>query len=220
MLPTRVSSSAPYRPAAHLGGLSAATAAIVDLMDAAGLDAVVVETVGAGQSEVEVAEIADCSVVVMAPGLGDDVQAIKSGILEIANVLVVNKTDLPGAQKLRNEFRAMLALRSRGRTEVALLETVASCGTGITALVDAIESRWKAPARARSGVGLERMRRLLAAAAAEIVRNHVLDAEGPHIERLAHDVRSGTVSLDEAALLVVEALVANGENDVRARSHD
>ena len=79
----------------HLGGLSESIHRVIDLMDASGRDVVVIETVGAGQSEVEVVEVADVCVVVNAPNLGDDVQAIKAGILEIADVLVVNKADLP-----------------------------------------------------------------------------------------------------------------------------
>ncbi|RLA22978.1 MAG: methylmalonyl Co-A mutase-associated GTPase MeaB, partial [Gammaproteobacteria bacterium] len=79
----------------HVGGLSRATARVVDVMDAAGMNVIIIETVGAGQSEVEIAEIVATKVVVCSPGLGDDIQAIKAGILEIADVLVVNKCDLP-----------------------------------------------------------------------------------------------------------------------------
>ena len=83
----------------HLGGLSENIHRLVDLMDASGRDVIIIETVGAGQSEVEIAEIADVCVVVNAPNLGDDIQAIKAGILEIADVLVVNKADLPLASR-------------------------------------------------------------------------------------------------------------------------
>ena len=90
----------------HLGGLSASAARVADLMDAAGFDVIVLETVGAGQSEVEMAEMADVRIVISAPGLGDDVQAIKAGILEIADILVVNKSDLPLAKRTVGQLQA------------------------------------------------------------------------------------------------------------------
>jgi LAO/AO transport system ATPase len=93
----------------HLGGLSRSTAWVVDLLDAAGFDVVIVETVGTGQSETEIVDLAQVRVVLCAPGLGDDVQALKSGILEIADLLVVNKADLPGASETLNQLRSLAA---------------------------------------------------------------------------------------------------------------
>jgi LAO/AO transport system ATPase len=124
----------------HLGGVSRSTRRIVDVLDAAGFDIVVVETVGAGQSEVEIIEIADTRIVVCPPGLGDEVQAIKAGILEIADVLVVNKADLPGAEVTARELREMLRLRAGSRSDVAVLKTSATRGDGIAALVDGLEA--------------------------------------------------------------------------------
>ena len=95
----------------HLGGLSRAVFKVVDVLDAAGFELIIIETVGAGQSEVEIAEIADARVVVCPPGLGDDVQAIKAGILEIADILVVSKCDLPLADKTELDLRFMLSVR-------------------------------------------------------------------------------------------------------------
>ena len=120
----------------HLGGVSRTTRRIVDVLDAAGFDVVIVETVGAGQSEVEIIEIADTRVVVCPPGLGDDVQAIKAGILEIADLLVVNKADLPGAEITVRELKEMLRLRAARHANVAVLRTCATRGDGIAALVD------------------------------------------------------------------------------------
>ena len=97
----------------HLGGLSESIHRIVDAMDAAGRDFIIIETVGTGQSEVEVVEIADMCVVVNAPNMGDEVQAMKAGILEIADVLVVNKADLPLAQRTTKQLTNMLELRRR-----------------------------------------------------------------------------------------------------------
>ena len=122
----------------HLGGVSRSTRRIVDVLDAAGFDTVIVETVGAGQSEVEIIEIADTRIVVCPPGLGDEVQAIKAGILEIADLLVVNKADLPGAEITARELREMLRLRAGSRSDVAVIRTSATNGDGIAALVDGL----------------------------------------------------------------------------------
>ncbi len=96
-----------------LGGLAAATTELTMLLDAAGFDVVLVETVGVGQDEVEIARLADVTVVVLVPGMGDDVQAIKAGIMEIADVFVINKSDLPGADKLERELHSYMSLSHR-----------------------------------------------------------------------------------------------------------
>jgi LAO/AO transport system kinase len=93
-----------------LGGIAATTAAVVEVLDAAGFEVILIETVGAGQSEVDIARLAHTTVVVEAPGLGDDIQAIKAGILEIADVLVVNKADLPGVENTERALRGSLDL--------------------------------------------------------------------------------------------------------------
>ena len=99
----------------HLGGLSVATADVIALLDAAGFDVVLVETVGAGQSEVEIMRLAQTTLVVMAPGLGDDIQASKAGILEIADIFVVNKADRDGADRTADEMTMMLNLGHMGQ---------------------------------------------------------------------------------------------------------
>jgi LAO/AO transport system ATPase/phenylacetic acid degradation protein PaaD len=120
----------------HSGGLAKRTDRIVDVLDAAGFDVVIVETVGAGQSEVAIGGIADTCIVVCPPGLGDALQAIKAGILEIADVLVVTKADLPGADAVWRDLADMLRLR-RGDGTVLVLKTNALQGEGIAKLVDA-----------------------------------------------------------------------------------
>ena len=123
----------------HTGGLAATARRIVDLLDAARFDTIVVETVGAGQSDVGIAALADTSVVVCPPGLGDDVQAIKAGILEIADVLVVNKGDQPHAERTERDLLDMLKLRARkDGWKVRVLRTTATSGEGVPALVDAL----------------------------------------------------------------------------------
>src|SRR5207248_6326170 len=107
-----------------VGGLAGTTADMVRLLDAAGKDYVIIETVGVGQDEVEIAALAQVTVVVLVPGMGDDVQAIKAGIMEIADIFVINKADQPGADRLEHELRAMLSL-SDGRKPI-ILRTVAT----------------------------------------------------------------------------------------------
>jgi LAO/AO transport system kinase len=115
-----------------LGGLARATTEMTMLLDAAGRDVVIVETVGVGQDEVEIARLAGVTIVVLVPGMGDDVQAIKAGIIEIADVFVINKSDLPGAEKLERELNSYLGLSHRpdGWTP-KIVHTVASDGKGI-----------------------------------------------------------------------------------------
>ena len=124
----------------HLGGLARTTSDAVDLLDAAGYDPVVVETVGVGQDEVEVVRTADIVLVVLVPGMGDDIQALKAGVLEIADVFVINKADRPGADRLAAELETMLELVDRGtRPRPAIVPTVAVRGDGTEALCGAID---------------------------------------------------------------------------------
>ncbi len=125
----------------HPGGLAAATGDIIDLFDAAGFDVIIVETVGAGQSEVAITRYADTRVVVCPPGLGDDVQAIKAGLLEIADIFVVTKADLPDARNTEADLQAMLALRRDAGSIPVVLKVCAPSGDGIQALVDCLDGR-------------------------------------------------------------------------------
>lgn len=125
----------------HLGGLAWTTPQALRVLDAAGFDYVLVETVGVGQSEVEVAGQADSTVVLLAPGMGDGIQAAKAGILEIGDLYVVNKADRDGADKVRRDLRSMLGLAERreGAWRPPVLKTVASTGEGVADVVDALE---------------------------------------------------------------------------------
>jgi len=118
------------------GGLARATAGLARLMDAAGKDYVVIETVGVGQDEVEIADLAQVTVVVLAPGMGDDVQAIKAGILEIADVFAINKADQPGADRVERELEGMLGLAEGPRPPI--IRTVATEGKGIDELLETV----------------------------------------------------------------------------------
>jgi LAO/AO transport system kinase len=125
----------------HLGGLAAATTDMTLLLDAAGKEVVLIETVGVGQAEVEVAKLADVIVLVLVPGMGDDVQAIKAGIMEIADVFVINKADQPGADRLQREILALQSLSNREDGWVPpILHTVATDGRGVSETRFAIRS--------------------------------------------------------------------------------
>lgn len=189
----------------HVGGLSAAAARVVDVMDAAGKDVVIIETVGAGQSDVEVAELADIKIVVCTPDLGDDVQAIKAGILEIADILVVNKSDLPLAQHAMKRLTGMIGLRSADARDVPVLATTATEGEGIGALADAIEAlegvRDTAP---RGATALGRVRRLLAEEVARRVGARIRGAEDGALDTLCQKIQRGETTLAGAAEEVLE----------------
>ena len=122
----------------RMGGLARSTLDVVLLLDAFGKDVVVIETVGVGQDEVEIARAADTTLVVGVPNLGDDIQAIKAGILEIADILVVNKADLTGADRLVADLRTMLQLGQEHDWPTPIHQTVATDGSGVCELVDRI----------------------------------------------------------------------------------
>ncbi len=182
----------------HLGGLSESIHRIVDVMDAAGRDFVIIETVGTGQSEVEVAEIADLCVVVNAPNMGDDVQAMKAGVLEIADVLVVNKADLPLARRTTEQLKNMLKLR-RERLDVPVIETVATKETGIEALHETIAGLLTTATGDKQKTRERRMRRLIAESAGRIVHGRIRDAAGGELEDLVKTAASGEIGITEAA---------------------
>jgi LAO/AO transport system kinase len=123
----------------HLGGLSGATADAVMLMDAFGLDVIVIETVGVGQSEVAVAELAQTTLVALQPGSGDSIQVLKAGIMEIADVFVVNKSDHPMADQLRREIRSMMEMLQFTGWVPELVATQALSGDGVDELWNAVE---------------------------------------------------------------------------------
>ena len=122
----------------HLGGLAAATPQAIRLLDHAGFDVILVETVGVGQSEVEIVSHADTTLVVLAPGMGDSIQAVKAGLLEIGDIYVINKADRDGAEVTSRELRHALALVPQ-EPEREIILTSADRGTGVTELIAAIE---------------------------------------------------------------------------------
>ena len=126
-----------------LGGLAPAISGVVAVMDAFGFDVVVIETIGAGQDEVEIAGTAMTTILVNNPGTGDDIQALKAGIIEIADVLVVNKADHPGADVLVSQLQALLSLAPAGSRRPKILKTTATKGEGLGELADAISEHYQ-----------------------------------------------------------------------------
>ncbi|MDR3765379.1 MAG: methylmalonyl Co-A mutase-associated GTPase MeaB [Acidobacteriota bacterium] len=123
-----------------LGGLSSTTADVATVMDAAGRDLVLIETVGVGQDEVDIVRLADITLVILVPGMGDDVQSIKAGIMEIADIFVINKADREGAERVEREIKAMQSLAMRHDNWIPpVLKTVAATGAGVPELAAAID---------------------------------------------------------------------------------
>jgi len=183
----------------RLGGLSAAVPQALRVLDASGFDVVLVETVGAGQAELEIASLADSTLVVLAPGAGDDVQAAKAGILEIADVLVVNKSDREGSASVVRDLRRMQSYRAApdGSWATPVVQTVAAHGGGIDELLAAADGHF---AWLRSSGGLAGRRRRRAAVEVEAI---VIDRI---LAQLATQAKS--TALDEMA-----EIVACGEID-------
>jgi LAO/AO transport system kinase len=182
----------------QLGGLSRATSDCARVLDAMGKDVVLIETVGVGQDEVEICRLAHTTVVVVVPGLGDDIQAIKAGILEVADLFAVNKSDREGADRTVRDLRSMLELnhimgKDEGGHEIAIVKCVASRGEGVADVWSAIESHYQ---WLRSGSGLltretQRAKNELV----EVLRDRLLRVA---LDRLAHN----GARLDDLALRI------------------
>jgi LAO/AO transport system kinase len=157
----------------HLGGLAAATAHAITVLSASGKDVVLVETVGVGQGEVEIVGTVDVSLVVLVPGLGDEVQALKAGIMEIADVFVVNKADREGVDRLVTEIRSMLSMGSPEAEAPEIVKTVATEDVGIEAVLEAVDV-FRARAE-RSGLLARKQRAHLRQQFEETLRERVLD---------------------------------------------
>ena len=177
----------------NLGGLARATVDAVAILDAAGYHKVIVETVGVGQDEVEIVKAADVSVVVLVPGMGDDIQAIKAGIMEIGDIFVINKADRDGVYATEKELEALLSLTSRDDAwDPPIVKTIATENHGITGLADAIDkfrqTQLSAPASS------ERRRAIARWRIVELLRERLLagvlasDASVAMLEQLADEV--------------------------------
>jgi LAO/AO transport system kinase len=194
----------------HLGGLARATGEAIVALDAAGRDYVIVETVGVGQDEVDIVRTADVCVVVLVPGTGDDVQALKAGIMEIADIFVINKADREGADRMAAAVEGMLSLQpSAAPRTPPVLKTEATTGVGIEALVDALDRSLADPARLvgrRRARSAFRLREMLASAFMRRARDVVPDAE---LEALADAISDRTIDPYAAAAGVMARVVSS-----------
>lgn len=192
----------------HLGGLAAAAGQVLRVFDAAGFDVVLIETVGVGQSEVEIAAAADTTVVLLAPGMGDGIQAAKAGILEIGDVFVVNKADREGAASTARELRQMIALSAGGeqaseaRWIPVVVTSVASTGQGVPEVAEAIDGHqaWASASGELDRRRLQRAREEISATVAGLVRRSLqTESMSGDLDRLAGDVAHGRVDVHRAA---------------------
>lgn len=180
----------------HLGGLAWSTPQAIRVLAAAGFDIILVETVGVGQSEVEIAQTADTSVVLLAPGMGDGIQAAKAGIMEIADILVVNKADREGAEATARELRNMIRLGGHSQSEwqIPVMKAVAARGEGISELVEAIDrhQEWLSVSGMGAARRVARVRAEVAALAAASVQDRFASAgDGALLDQLAEAVAAG-----------------------------
>jgi LAO/AO transport system kinase len=179
----------------NLGGLARATVDAVAILDAAGYAKIIVETVGVGQDEVEIVKAADVSVVVLVPGMGDDIQAIKAGIMEIGDIFVINKADRDGVYATEKELELLLSLASRDDNwDPPIVKTVATENQGLDALVEAID-RFSQTQRDET-LGSDRRRAIARWRIVELLRENLLarvldsDASVAMLDRLADEVAS------------------------------
>lgn len=186
----------------HLGGLARNAALVADVMAASGRDVVVVETVGVGQSEIEIAELADVRIVVWAPGAGDDVQAAKAGILEIADLIVVNKADLPQAAATEAALRSAA---SYAASPPMVLMTAALSGRGVPALADAAAALAAAHGAQTGERARERRRRRLLGEAVRLAQMRLAALDSAVADGLLARVDGGELDLDAAALAMLQA---------------
>ena len=196
----------------HLGGLSEATAGAVLVLDAAGFDVVLVETVGSGQNEVEVQTLTETVVLVLMPGSGDSIQAIKAGLMEIPDVLVINKADRPGADLLRAELEATMSLVPAGPWEPPIVATQAHEGLGVPELWDAVERHRAFLAEGtrltdRRHDGLRRQLRALALDRLGRQLDAACDPES--MQHLVSQVADRTLDPDTAVDQVIDRLTAS-----------
>jgi LAO/AO transport system kinase len=188
----------------HLGGLSRSAPQALRVLDAAGFEVLLVETVGVGQAEVEVASLADTTLVMVAPGMGDSIQAAKAGILEAADIFVVNKADQPGAQEAVRDLRAMIALARRGPGEwrPPIVTTIAVKGDGIGELAAEVDAHWSwlASSGQRDARRRARAREEISAIAVAELRQRVGGLPGgSRLDELADRVAAGKLDPFAAA---------------------
>jgi LAO/AO transport system kinase len=187
----------------HFGGLTQSTRSAIDVLDAMGKDYIIVETVGVGQDEVDIVKSAQTTVIVVIPGMGDDIQAIKAGILEVGDIFVINKADREGADKTASELRQMIEMghkkHEEGKWKPPILKAEAVFDKGVVELLEEIEKHRRYLQESKPGVALEKKRMRVMEELAEMIKNRlfqdVLDrlTESGDFDRAVDAIVSGQV---------------------------
>ena len=196
-----------------VGGLSLGVPRVISILQASNFDLILLETVGAGQSEVDVSELADVCVVVCTPNSGDDIQAIKSGILEIADILVANKSDLVDADKTLKQLVLAQNLPSKQSRQVPVISTIATQGEGIENLADQTLLQAEAVEGSRGKDADIQTRRHLIREIARQVEQNLLSADDPKLDQLCVSIKNGEIDTNEAVSLWI-----NQQNNRRTKS--
>lgn len=196
----------------HLGGLTGTIYSVLKVISAAGFDLIIIETVGVGQSEIEIAKMADTSIVIAAPGAGDGIQAAKAGILEIADIFTVNKSDRPGADATVRELKGMLSMVSgaqgAGVWETPVIPTIATDGTGFVELSEAISQHY-AYLVDKGLLEHKRIGRIRESLLARTMNDLALKAQEIELQQdVAGQCAEGKLSEDEACDLIRNAIKA------------
>ncbi len=210
----------------NLGGLARATVDAVAILDAAGYDKIIVETVGVGQDEVEIVKTADVSVVVLVPGMGDDIQAIKAGIMEIGDVFVINKADRDGVLRTEKELEALLSLAMRPDFwQSPIVKTIATNNKGIEELADAIES-YRVFQQKDGTHGLERRQQIARWRILELLREKLLartlstNSASEKLDALAAEVAAKRRDPYSVVEEIMELEVGKQESGVRSQKSE
>lgn len=202
-----------------LGGLAKSAAGVCTLMEAAGLGTIIIETVGVGQDEVGIAALADVTVLVLVPGMGDDVQSLKAGVMEIADIFVVNKSDLPGADRVETEILAMQGLGAHDEHWLPpVVRTIASSGEGVEALLAAVDRCVASGKRRRAttdfvgkqGLQLDHLGIAVKSIAAAKGFYELLGMAVTHEETVEHErVKTAMLPLGESRIELLEPTIAD-----------
>ncbi len=201
----------------HLGGLSTTARHIIDLFDAAGWDRIIVETVGAGQSEIEISELADTVVVLESPGLGDEIQSLKAGVIEVADFIVVNKADLPQSDLTMSYLKNSIALRHCEKS-ARVLKVISTTGEGIPELVRQIcENIERLDGFERTRTIAEQNRRSAARIVAESIERAFRSSGHAKIQEFTRRIQSGELDPDPLAQRMVRHLLEDSQDSVTTK---
>ena len=201
----------------HLGGLSTTARNIIDLFDATGWDKIIVETVGAGQSEIEISELADTVAVLESPGLGDEIQSIKAGLIEVADFVVVNKADRPQADLTMSYLKNAIALRHSAKSP-KVLKVISTTGEGITELVRQICDHNNSLEKfERTRKIVDQNRRSAARIVAESVERAFRRSGHATIEQITDLIQSGAMDPDHLAKRMIHHILEDAQNSVTTK---